>query len=209
MKEFEFLKSVTAIVAKVSNHKAKETITTDVMKSGNLFVIVKGAVLVEYMSLPNHSDKGIADYKTTGDFIGIEHLLNESTGFHVMLSAIDDVEVMTIDRGQLSQSIADPSKSGPLLRFLLEKLTETNLRLQTQLEAQALYDCHDIMLWVLQNLARVQDRRSVRGTVVTARIPILAKLTGLSEESVRRSLKRLMKRGLLVSSGTHEYVLFD
>jgi CRP-like cAMP-binding protein len=189
------------------------SITLDLVRSNNVFLVESGSVLVEHVSLPSETERRIGTLKTRGSFIGLKYVFSQNERRSAaIVSAVEKSTIYKIPCPELKQVITDNQSKGQILAGLLAYLAEEVDDLTYRMEELAVHSYYPGAL-VLSVLTRLAETRGIAhkggGICIPVNTSLIAKLCGLSPESTRRACNQLIKEEKIARLNTNSYLIFS
>ena len=181
-------------------------VTHNIEESGKVFFVVSGLALQNYANYPA-SDRGLSLAKIPGDFAGIRYLFPEyCQGSKIGLSVAGTAEVGSIKQIDLLRLLDYPT--GGRTQLLFEEFIYEKQATERFYERRAILSPQELVFAHLQDHATELGTAHPHGTKVPITVSTLARLTGMSEEAIRRTTAILAEKGLLCKAGRH-FLLFE
>ena len=185
----------------ISAYKDNEVIVKRMEKCSELFYVEEGVVLTEYKSITTDIDRTIAILAVAKQVIGLENFFlakNNPPGSLVSLGESKVYRITFAEAWEVINQIP-PENRQELLMYLSKGVCEfardTRLRME-QLTAHY-YKPKESVENELLRMASLLGGKIGRNTEVKVKTRTLAKLTGLTMESTRDALNKLMQDGKL------------
>ncbi len=186
----------------LSHCKDKKAAKGDVIVSENekgdsMFLILDGEVKVSLVS--EEGKEIILSTLRKGDFFGEMSLLDgEPRSANVI--ALTDTELLELSRTDfLNEIVSNKHIAGAILKVLSMRLRKSNERILGLMSK----DVFDRLAEYFQKEAKVKGRELIDGSVVFERLPQseIAAIVGSSRETVTRTIKEMVDRGMIIASG--------
>jgi CRP-like cAMP-binding protein len=196
----------------VTDYESESFVALDIANPCGLYYVVSGLLAVNCCAPSKDSLKQASILKPPGSFIGMEHIWtdvnSESTA---SLNAICDARVGFISQLDLANLLRGDLHDmvGPLREALFAELANAYLELRKGFEIKSFATIGEQVLRALVSLADVTGTPHRQGTVVEIKQTLLAGLIGASDESARRGLVDLIKKGRIAIAGKSKYILFN
>lgn len=191
---------------------AGNVITEDVRQGRQLLLIVSGAVLVEYSSTVL-AERKIGLLLSQGKFIGLEYLFPSTKEVQSQVTALQDTQILSIPLAKLKTLMAPGGifKDEDALDMVGPLMAESLCLLQHRIESLAIHS-HYPKESIMSSLTYAAKKIGIQGKggmTVPIKADILAKLTGLSPDSIRRCITLLVQEEAIALIGKGNFLIFN
>lgn len=193
--------------------RAGEKLTGDLAASQTLYYLEDGAVLVEsYSVAKSDQTKQIGLLKTSPCFMGMEYLfLSDPTRMRTTLTGLKAGKLQKISRAKLNTLFEGELRlsRGLIVELLARELADSLEQLTVQMEYTTTQLAQDKVVQALKEMGQLVGTPIDKGLQIPVKTSTLAKLSGMSSESTRRVLTRLMDEGSLAKTARGHFLIFN
>jgi len=193
------------------NYKAGETLTPDLAKSGCVFLVSEGAVVVEFVSITTDKDRRIGTLFTDKGFLGLENLFLQRPDAKAQATVLRDSTILSMPTSAVLELLDNGAQSTKLCIEVSTALAEATYGLRHRLEALALHANYpkENVFSILRYLGKHLGISNGKGGItIPVKVGTLATLTGLSEESTRRAISLLVEEQRVAKIGKGNFLIF-
>lgn len=212
MKNTKFLELFGSSVS-VVDYRNRERITSDLLRSNNIYFVIEGNVLEKRELFLNDTGKSISTLRGAGSMIGDELLFGGDSDQNSVTQIIAEgtAKVACIGRDTLKQLLqgALSSHTETIYLLLLQESHRKYRELVQWRDNKVGNKKQAVLFCSLQSLGNEVGSRTAHGVIVPVSVAALSSMTGLREEATRRGIDKLMGLGKIAKAGVNKWLLLD